>query len=660
MKKIIYWSIIASLVLTITPTATFAVENDESVNDDSLICTRDTHTCPDGSVLARTAPDCEFPVCPDVEEDSDESDEVVVEVEEDDNVACTDDAMECPDGTFVGRVGDDCEFAECPDVDVDNCLTSELITCDPDKTVHMVLYVRWGNVLDTPSSTDETNFDGSISLSSDDMGHVSLIRTLLFDYYFNDRDKITSKQDPVAWQSSIFGHWDGVSILVSAKANDTITINTTQGSISRTAESFFESGAKIVEDVGDGREIVVKALPYKKRPFLIQFLWGGGQIGSTMDFTGSAVINDGAYGKRYKTVRFEPEHGDKITSVSKTSVYWDSYIGGGYDGILAHLIAEKDIDNEDTITVSFDNLSWSQDFSILELYHNRVTKVEIPVVKYSTCQSTDLDDSTGKCPIQRPYVLRIAIVRLPNNKIVKVPGKPAVYKIEDDTAKPILSAGVFKANGFAWTDLEEISQDELDTYADGENLNYPDGTLIKGSGPAVFVVSNGQKRPLVSASAFLGLGYKWGNIKKIRDAEVAEYDTGDSVDEESNYPEGSLVRLDGTAGVYRIEGGKKKPIKSADVFVSNGYHWGEILVVPQKNKNRLNQYEPGSEVAYPDGTLIKGSTPSVYVIDKGQKRPINSADDFTGSGYIWGKIKAVDDSTVSSYETGDEVIGGDA
>jgi len=748
MKKIIYWSIIASLVLSVAPTTIFASEVDE--NDDLLIT----------QISAST-------------EDSDNSDEVVIEVEDDENVACTDNvisneayfefndswddlfvikltdsnliqearniinnvqtdathvngiiikepadynpawsfhynpstivffenAMEvcdssiayieehldevggaflpdnrwcpwgskltrelklCSDGTFVERVGSDCGFAECPDVDVDKCLTSELITCDPDKTMHMVLYVRWGDVLDTPSTTNETIFDGSISLAGD-KGHVSLIRKVLFEPHASDRDKILTTKDPVSWQSATYGHWDGVSVLVSAKASQTITIQTDQGSISRTAESFFEAGAKIIEDVGNGKEIVVKALPYKKRPLLIQFLWGGGRIGNTINFTGSAVINDGAYGKRYKTVRFEPEYGDKITSVSKTSVYWNSYIAGGYDGILAHLIAEKDIDNEDSITFSFDNLSWSQDFSILELYHNRVTKVEIPVVKSdSTCQGSTLDNSTTKCPIQRPYVLRIAIVRLPNNKIVKVPGKPTVYKIEDDTAKPILSAGVFEANGFAWTDLEEISQDELDTYAEGDNLNYPDGTLIKGSGPAVFVVSNGQKRPLVSASAFLGLGYKWGNIKKIRDPEVSEYDTGDPVEEDSSFPDGSLVRLDGTAGVYRIEGGKKKPIRSSDVFVSNGYHWGEILVVPQKNKNRLNQYEPGSDVTYPDGTLIKGSTPSVYVIDKGVKRPINSADDFAGSGYSWGKIKAVDDSTVNSYETGDEVIGGDA
>lgn len=581
MKKIIYWSIIASLVLSLAPAITFAQD--------------------------------EEPTEPEEEE-------------------------------------------------VPACATSEVATCDPDNMLHMVLRVRWGNVLDLPEDKEETNFDGSISLSSDE-GHISLIRKLLFESHNSDRDKITSKIDPVSWQSLIYGHWDGVSVLVSGKASDTVTIQTTQGSIVRTIEQLYETHAPIIEDVGEGREIVVKVLPYKKRTFLLQLLWGGGIKGQKVDFTGSAVINSGAEGKRYKTVRFEPEQGDQITSVSKTSVYWNSYIYGGYDGILARIVADKDIDNEDTITVKFasDEVNWSQSFSILEIYHNRITKVEIPVsIIKNSCEGSTSGDETTKCLTDKPYTLRLAVKRHPNRKLIKVKGKPAVYIIEDDTKRPILSAGVFEANNLDWSEIEEVDQEELDTYADGENLNYPDGTLIKGSGPAVYVVSNGQKRPFINAKAFLKLGYQWKKIKRIRDAEVADYEIGPAITEDSDYPDGSLVREEGTAGIYLIEGGQRKPIPSADVFLSNGYKWGQVLVVPKVQKNLLTKYKLGKKVSYPDGTLIKGSKSTVYVIDKGKKRPIKSADDFVSNNYRWNKIKVVSDADVNDYDTGNEVIGGDA
>ncbi|MEM4265930.1 MAG: PKD domain-containing protein [Candidatus Woesearchaeota archaeon] len=45
-------------------------------------------------------------------------------------VACTDDAKICPDGTVVGRVGPNCEFAPCPERGSDYCEVDDDCVCD--------------------------------------------------------------------------------------------------------------------------------------------------------------------------------------------------------------------------------------------------------------------------------------------------------------------------------------------------------------------------------------------------------------------------------------------------------------------------------------------------------------------------------------------------
>ena len=63
---------------------------------DIRACTEEAKICPDGSAVGRTAPNCEFALCPD------------------EQIMCTQDAKGCPDGSFVGRTGPNCEFAPCP------------------------------------------------------------------------------------------------------------------------------------------------------------------------------------------------------------------------------------------------------------------------------------------------------------------------------------------------------------------------------------------------------------------------------------------------------------------------------------------------------------------------------------------------------------------
>ncbi len=85
-----------------------------------VVCTMDAKICPDGSAVGRTAPNCEFAPCP-------AGGEVVPEdsgVEPNPLTAhpdapppghgCSKDAKKCPDGSVLARTGPSCEFPACP------------------------------------------------------------------------------------------------------------------------------------------------------------------------------------------------------------------------------------------------------------------------------------------------------------------------------------------------------------------------------------------------------------------------------------------------------------------------------------------------------------------------------------------------------------------
>ncbi|MBU1922243.1 hypothetical protein KKD84_03380, partial [Patescibacteria group bacterium] len=53
--------------------------------------------------------------------------------------------------------------------------------------------------------------------------------------------------------------------------------------------------------------------------------------------------------------------------------------------------------------------------------------------------------------------------------------------------------------------------------------------IKSASGPGVYVVSDGFRRPIPSAEVFEGLGYKWGNVIEISEKAMSLHPLGDPV-----------------------------------------------------------------------------------------------------------------------------------
>jgi len=135
--------------------------------------------------------------------------------------------------------------------------------------VHFTMFVRWGNVLEEPTYRKKTVYDGSINLenstsTSSAVGRVSLTRELLFEKHDENCDKILTKTPSISWQSCIYNHLDGVKVLVSGQASDTLTIHTAQGDLAKTVKEFYETRTPIIQKLANNQEIVVKIFPVRK------------------------------------------------------------------------------------------------------------------------------------------------------------------------------------------------------------------------------------------------------------------------------------------------------------------------------------------------------------------------------------------------------------
>lgn len=154
-------------------------------------------------------------------------------------------------------------------------------------------------------------------------------------------------------------------------------------------------------------------------------------------------------------------------------------------------------------------------------------------------------------------------------------------------------------------DTEDSQDGELDTENQNQEAGQDDNLdvdndspyLIKyPESPAVYLVEDGQKRPIVSGEVFEALGYDWSDIEVVDDS--VDFETGDVVDgddiELGEY-EGKLVKYAEFTTVYLIENNLKRPIVSGEVFETLGYNWDDIIVISDSI-----QFETGEMIYGPE------------------------------------------------------------
>lgn len=516
--------------------------------------------------------------------------------------------------------------------------------------LHYVLDVRWGNVEGDVSDREKADFSGSISVPA--TGHVTLRQKLLFE----NHDELTSEQDPVSWDSLIYGHWDGIRVAVSAQAGDLVSVETAQGTYSDSAQAIFESEEPIIYDVGSGKEIVLRARPLERRGFFMAVGWGHPNRheddreemegttdvqavitdGTRVNFTGTAAVGGNSVMKAVRPLRFERLQGDKISQYSRQLVKWRSIINGGMDGILLRLHPDRTNDASDSLTVSFTELGFEMSWPLVDLYHSDSIEVTVPVPGH------DVD-----------HVLILKRWRHPHGKLIRGVNGDKVYYIEGDLRRHVISTDAFARAGLSWDDVEVVDDEDVDTYVDGNPFGYDDGMLIKGSGPKVWVIAGGKRRHIADPAAFARLGYDWDNLIEIPDTDVEQYEETDELSGEAQAPEGALLRVEGDPKVYVIEGGRRRHVPNPDVFAARKLRWTHVQVV---DGEVVDELPVSDDLNYPNGAVVQALDGRVFEIEDGERHHLKSARELLLRGHTWQSVHRDETGVlIDKFEDGDDV-----
>ncbi|MBI5134883.1 hypothetical protein HZA86_01445 [Candidatus Uhrbacteria bacterium] len=105
-----------------------------------------------------------------------------------------------------------------------------------------------------------------------------------------------------------------------------------------------------------------------------------------------------------------------------------------------------------------------------------------------------------------------------------------------------------------------------------------DGALIKGSGPRVYAVSNGQRLWIQSEQDFRSLGYRWNMIRRVSDTELIGYPRGDAVTANGGHPDNTLIK-GSDSRVYVMVAGQRHWVTRPSLITDSGLRMSNLVRV---------------------------------------------------------------------------------
>lgn len=136
----------------------------------------------------------------------------------------------------------------------------------------------------------------------------------------------------------------------------------------------------------------------------------------------------------------------------------------------------------------------------------------------------------------------------------------------------------------------------------------PKADLITGTGPEVYILENGVRCWIPDPETFEYFNYKWTNIKTISDTLLVSYPQGDDLSRYSDYPDGTLLRGSGPE-VYLIELGKRRWFPNPAIFERNNFGWKYIYDIDDDD---LEDFDQGDNITlsepnrYPETIILQG------------------------------------------------------
>lgn len=221
-----------------------------------------------------------------------------------------------------------------------------------------------------------------------------------------------------------------------------------------------------------------------------------------------------------------------------------------------------------------------------------------------------------------------------NGSLLQAQGETGVWLIENGVKRAFLSRSALTSR-YDINRVQIVSKADLDKYITGQPIRFPQYSIVRLPTGRIYLLVDSTKRRFANPEAFRKLGFNPEEIITAGATELDDYTEGEVITTSSAYLTGALLQDKKTGGVYWYTNGIKYPIWDS-AFLKTRFKNRRVIPVASTD---LALYTTGDPVRLNDGDLVRSTTsPAVYVIENGVKRPFDSADTFLKLGYKWANV----------------------
>lgn len=229
-----------------------------------------------------------------------------------------------------------------------------------------------------------------------------------------------------------------------------------------------------------------------------------------------------------------------------------------------------------------------------------------------------------------------------NGTLLKIGAENSVFIVQNGS-RLLVPSFVSVNRGLDMSKVITVSSNELESYPPGKVYGPANNTvvLVEGSQQKYVFIDN-VKYP---ASDFVISQRKLNTqpILAISGGEAQLFEQGSTL----TPSEGTVIKAQNDSGIYLVEGGKLK-LYSAQVFKQHNAA-SKVQILPD---SEVASYPKQGFVAPTDGTLVKSNgSATVYIVEKGIKRPF-SGEAFRSRGLSFKNLMTLTDDEVTSFPSG--------
>ncbi len=240
----------------------------------------------------------------------------------------------------------------------------------------------------------------------------------------------------------------------------------------------------------------------------------------------------------------------------------------------------------------------------------------------------------------------------PDGSLLQIKDQKTVWLIQDGKKRPFASMSVL-ASRFDTNQIITVEKADLDKFGTSTPIKFANYSLVRSPHGTVYLLVDDEKRGFTSKAVFKKFGYNPAEVVAAGWTDLDSYPEGAPLSATSTYPTGALLQDVKTGGVYWVYDGKKAAIGDRGLLASSKFKNKKII---KSNAAELAQYPTTDPILFGDGTLLSSpSSPAIYLIYEGKKRPFMSSDLLAKLGYKLSNVIKVSPQFLANYDNG-EVI----